>query len=367
MPSQTSGSVTAATTAVTSPQLTGAIVPDNIALLEVSGTFTGITAAIQGSIDGTNWQNLAAVRCDTFAIEQTPTVSNSTTRQWKFDATGMQYVRLNVTALSTGTLVVQLNTTYVPGGISVQLAGSLSGNQAISGTQTITSASATSLTVGPNGATNPVLTVDGSTASAATGVKVKGAAAAGGVALTVTTSGTNESATIDAAGSGTITLNGVAGGGTGAVQIGGAASGANATGLKVTPAAAASGVAIVAVSTGTDENVTLDAKGAGTLTLNGTATGTVTVGANLTMANAKNIVFNTSTGTKIGTATSQKLAFYNSTPIVQPTASVDVTGFVAGSGTASKSDSVWAGASGASAYTVGGIVTALKNLGLLAA
>lgn len=31
----------------------------------------------------------------------------------------------------------------------------------------------------------------------------------------------------------------------------------------------------------------------------------------------KNIAFGTTTGTKIGTATNQKLAFYNSTPIVQ--------------------------------------------------
>lgn len=44
-----------------------------------------------------------------------------------------------------------------------------------------------------------------------------------------------------------------------------------------------------------------------------------TVGTTLTMADAANIVINTSTGTKIGTGTTQKLAFYNSTPIVQPT------------------------------------------------
>ncbi len=37
----------------------------------------------------------------------------------------------------------------------------------------------------------------------------------------------------------------------------------------------------------------------------------------LTMANGKNIIVGTSTGTKIGTATSQKLGFFNATPIVQ--------------------------------------------------
>jgi hypothetical protein len=40
----------------------------------------------------------------------------------------------------------------------------------------------------------------------------------------------------------------------------------------------------------------------------------------ITLNDAANIVFNSTTGTKIGTATTQKLGFYNATPIVQPTA-----------------------------------------------
>jgi hypothetical protein len=44
----------------------------------------------------------------------------------------------------------------------------------------------------------------------------------------------------------------------------------------------------------------------------------------LEIANAKDIVLNTSTGTKFGTATSQKLAFFNSTPIVQPANTVGI-------------------------------------------
>lgn len=47
-----------------------------------------------------------------------------------------------------------------------------------------------------------------------------------------------------------------------------------------------------------------------------------TVTTSLTMADAANVIINTSTGTKIGTATTQKLAFYNSTPVVQQTGSV---------------------------------------------
>lgn len=45
---------------------------------------------------------------------------------------------------------------------------------------------------------------------------------------------------------------------------------------------------------------------------------------NLEVSDAKNIVFGTTNGTKIGTATSQKFAFYNSTPIVQPGATTDL-------------------------------------------
>ena len=39
----------------------------------------------------------------------------------------------------------------------------------------------------------------------------------------------------------------------------------------------------------------------------------------------RNIKLGTSTGTKIGTATTQKLAFYNATPVVQPAAVADAT------------------------------------------
>ena len=52
-----------------------------------------------------------------------------------------------------------------------------------------------------------------------------------------------------------------------------------------------------------------------------TYTGAVTF-SDVTFTDAKNIAFNTTTGTKIGTSTSQKLAFYNSTPIVKPSGAV---------------------------------------------
>lgn len=98
------------------------------------------------------------------------------------------------------------------GNASIDMSGSTgvfkfpSGGSTEAGAQTITSANANALTVGPNGTTNPAFNVDASTASAATGLNVKAAAAAGGLAVSVISSGTNENLTIDAKGTGTISI-----------------------------------------------------------------------------------------------------------------------------------------------------------------
>jgi hypothetical protein len=80
-----------------------------------------------------------------------------------------------------------------------------------------------------------------------------------------------------------------------------------------------------------------------------------------------NLTFGTTTGSKIGTSTSQKLAFYNSTPVVQPSTTGTTTGFTAGAGSAVDSAATFTGNTGSTAYTIGDIVKALKTLGLLAA
>jgi hypothetical protein len=62
----------------------------------------------------------------------------------------------------------------------------------------------------------------------------------------------------------------------------------------------------------------------------------------------KNIVTDTTTGTKIGTATTQKIGFYNATPVVQPTAVADAT-------------------DAASVITqLNALLTRMRNLGLIA-
>lgn len=55
-----------------------------------------------------------------------------------------------------------------------------------------------------------------------------------------------------------------------------------------------------------------------------TITGSKTFNADLTLADARNIVVNATTGTKIGTATTQKLGFFNATPVVQQGATTDL-------------------------------------------
>jgi hypothetical protein len=74
----------------------------------------------------------------------------------------------------------------------------------------------------------------------------------------------------------------------------------------------------------------------------------------------KNIILGTTTGTKIGTANTQKLSFWNKTPIVQPTTSIAEATFTENSGgTAVNVDSTFAG------YTLQQIAQALKDIGIL--
>lgn len=79
-----------------------------------------------------------------------------------------------------------------------------------------------------------------------------------------------------------------------------------------------------------------------------------------TFADALNFVFNTTTGTKLGTATTQKLSFWNATPIVQPTTAGAAATFVANTSGIVNDTATFDG------YTIGQVVKALRNCGLLA-
>lgn len=49
----------------------------------------------------------------------------------------------------------------------------------------------------------------------------------------------------------------------------------------------------------------------------GTVSGAVTFSDDITIADAQNVIVNATTGTKIGTAVSQKIGFWNVTPVIQ--------------------------------------------------
>lgn len=135
------------------------------------------------------------------------------TDTWNSGGTTFSAVKMNVTdsASASGSKLIDLQV-----GAVEKFAVTKTGLTRTAGAVNITDATATALTVGPNGTTNPALAVDASAATAATGLKVTAKAEAAGAALAVVSSGTNENLTIDAKGSGTVTINGTA---TGAIAL----------------------------------------------------------------------------------------------------------------------------------------------------
>lgn len=73
-----------------------------------------------------------------------------------------------------------------------------------------------------------------------------------------------------------------------------------------------------------------------------------------------NVAFGTTTGSKFGTATTQKLSFWNATPVVQPTTAGAAATFAANTSVIANDTATFDG------YTIGQVVKALRTLGLLA-
>lgn len=70
-------------------------------------------------------------------------------------------------------------------------------------------------------------------------------------------------------------------------------------------------------------------------------------------------------GVAPGVSSTGNVGFYGTTPIAKPTAAGTTTGYTTGAGTALTVDGTFTGNVGATAYTVGDVVRALKQLGLL--
>lgn len=87
----------------------------------------------------------------------------------------------------------------------------------------------------------------------------------------------------------------------------------------------------------------------------------VTIFGDYEVGDGSDVVLGTTTGTKIGTATNEKLSFWNASPIIQPTTAVSEAAFTENSGgTAVNDDSTFDG------YTLRQVVKALRNVGILA-
>jgi hypothetical protein len=89
--------------------------------------------------------------------------------------------------------------------------------------------------------------------------------------------------------------------------------------------------------------------------------GNINLAGDLLVANTRNFVFSDTTGTRIGTSASQKFAFWNKTPIAQPTTSITgvTVNHITGGTNIKTSDTF-------DNYTLGQIVAALKAVGILA-
>lgn len=189
----------------------------------------------------------------------------------------------------TGTASININGTV---GATTQNTGQFT-SLAYSTTLTGTSANANALAIGLNGATNPALNVDASTASSATGIRIKSAAAAAGVALSVISSGTNENLTIDAKGSGTVAIGGTSTGAItltrattisaaltyGGVTLANAVTGTGNMALSISPA-----FTTPTLGAATATTINGNALTAGTWTLTGAASKTLTFNNTLTLA-----------------------------------------------------------------------------------
>ena len=75
----------------------------------------------------------------------------------------------------------------------------------------------------------------------------------------------------------------------------------------------------------TDAGSTLFKNAAGTTGITLDSSNNTTLAGNLTMADGKNIIFDTTNGTKIGTAVGQKIGFFGVTPVGQNTTQITQT------------------------------------------
>lgn len=249
----------------------------NADLVNASVTVNGTTCTLGSTCSPTAAASSITVGTTTISGGATTRVlydNAGTLGEYTITGSGTVVAMQTSPSLVTPAIGVATGTSLALGGCTIGAnALCATGSAAISSTltsaaHTVTSAAAAALSVGPNGATNPAFNVDASTASSATGLNVKSAAAAGGLAISVVSSGTNENLTVDAKGSGTITLGGTS---TGAITL------TRATTLSA--ALTYGGVTFNNTTTGSGNLV-----GSASPTFSGTVGGSITLSGNITFS-----------------------------------------------------------------------------------
>lgn len=309
-----------------------------LSVLDIAGTWTMKLPATAGT-NGQFLETDGSGNASWATVSGSGTVDSGTAGQLTYYATSAAEVAGNANAnISAGALTLgQAGSTIG----QLKLAGNTSGTTTItptaaasgtatlpanSGTiaelnlaqvwtaaQAIQSASASALSVGSNGSTNPAFSVDASTSSQAAGLNVKGAVTGGTVGIAAIDSGSNTNLQFNAKGTGTIALGNVSTGATNiynsaavlstsatALAIGptgatnptfavDSSTASIATGVNIKGAAAGGGVAISVSSTGTNEALKIDAKGSGNIGIGTVATsGSVTITPPTTFTNGIN-------------------------------------------------------------------------------
>jgi hypothetical protein len=228
------GTLTAATIGATTINAFTAAGTISMGSNNISGAGAITATSYNGNTLTTGTYTLTGAAGKTLTFNNSITISGTDTTTMTFPSTSATIARTDAGQTFTGTQVFgtispttvnaftlggtiagggnQINNVII--GTSTPLAGTFT--TLGSGVHTITSASASALAVGLNGATNPAFLIDASPASQAAGLKVTGAVTGGTVAIAAIDSGSSANVTINAKGSGTIGIGSVS---TGAVTI----------------------------------------------------------------------------------------------------------------------------------------------------
>lgn len=195
----------------------GAYGPDATLKIGVSGTYGTAVLVVRGRLAGmSNFFPIAGVDCkDNTAVGTggSITLTDNTSYLLKFPVAGFDQVEVYCSSLASGSVVIE-KASGPAESVSPPVVNATTTTTSLAAATTVTSTSANALAVGANGATNPVLKINAATASVATGLGITGAAAAGGLALAVISSGTNESSTWNSKGTGTLSIQSSATGNT---------------------------------------------------------------------------------------------------------------------------------------------------------